>query len=766
MATFADITRNRDVHNIWSVVRRFTRGRWTEATIPTMPEIIAMLSLTELTEVTIQPGAQSPYLLRTLDKAVKHAVIVYPKGPKDSVLLQNPAVNPRLAYNEETGELTVAFDELPKDLTLIINDMLAGDDATTQATLLNSPLQIQGYNPETSYTKGDIALYDDGVRKTLVIANASTQGAFDAAKWSILVTKDEYQSALSSIEQNLQSEITRAMSAEQSLQDTLSTEVERSVAADNLLQADLSTEKTRAAAAEQVLRQDIASEVTRATAQENQIAQNLSAETARATAAEQALSQSLQQEIAQRQANDIASVQYNASTNSLQHTRTDTTTVNVALPVADSNKNGLMSKQTYDQVQDLASIVSELVGKGTRRLTSAAINPEPEPTPDATWQASMNALWATASGEATPVDGDTLISTNSTTLWRLATYVASSNAWVYRGADTLSIASPTQLGIVLSTQAVDNTMENGGSVFVEQGTGAMVVNGWDNMTGRITSMEAFMNRQAGFATAAQGALADTLNQSAVFKSGDQTIEGVKNFIGTLQIDGVDLPTLLLDKADKNNPVQDIVANEYTGNGIVIKEKAFKTTALDISAFYNIDQDVPEAQVQVPGMLIILNDGGLQLPVKIEGARIDLSNVLNLEGGLLMNGVDIFSRFVDMSTEQSIAGEKTFLDPLHVQGPADFASAPTVDGASVVTTAGGAFSGAVTFANNTFNPVGDDVQFGDQNVAGHLGIQGTNGTTGLRMYKQGDLSSYVDIDYSGSELIIKKTVRIQGTLYVE
>lgn len=528
MATFADITRNRNIHDIWSVVRRFTRGRWAEATIPTMPEIIAMLSLTELTEVTIQPGAQSPYLLRTLDKAVKHGVLVYPKGPADFVLLQNPAINPRIAYNEETGELTFAFDTLPGTLTLIINDMLANDEATTQATLLNSQLQIQGYSPETAYTQGDIALYDDGVRKTLIISNAPTQGEFDPTKWSILVTKDEYQPALALITQNLQNEVTRAT------------------------------------AAEQVLRQDIASEVMRATTQENQIAQDLLTEINRATAAEQALSQSLQQEITQRQAKDIASVQYNASTNSLQHTRTDATIVNVALPVADSNKNGLMSKQTYDQVQDLASIVSELVGKGTRRLTSAAINPEPEPTPDATWQESMNALWATASGEATPVDGDTLISTNSATLWRLATYVASSNVWVYRGADTLSIASPTQLGIVLSTQAVDNTMENGGSVFVEQGTGAMVVNGWDNMTGRITSMEAFMNRQSGFATAAQGALADTLDQTAVKITGNQDINGIKNFVGTLQIEGVSISQLFNEKADLSNRNQDILAGTYAG----------------------------------------------------------------------------------------------------------------------------------------------------------------------------------------------------------
>lgn len=764
MATLADVTRNRNILNIWSVVRRFTRGRWTEATIPTMPEIIAMLSLTELTEVTIQPGAQSPHLLQTLDREVKHAVLVYPKGPTDAVLLQNPAVNPRIAYNEETGALTFAFDELPGTLTLIINDMLANDEATTQATLLNSPLQIQGYNPETAYTQGDIALYDDGVRKTLIVSNAPTQGEFDPTKWSILVTKDEYQPALALITQNLQSEIARATAQE------------------NQITQNLSTETTRATAAEQGLRQDIASEVTRATAQEGQIAHDLSSEVSRATAAEQSLSQSLQQEITQRQAKDIASVQYNASTNSLQHTRTDATTVNVALPVADSNKNGLMSRQTYDQVQDIASIVSELVGKGTRRLTSAAINPEPEPTPDATWQASMNALWATASSGATPVDGDTLISTNSATLWRLATYVASSNAWVYRGADTLSIASPTQLGIVLSTQAVDNTMENGGSVFVEQGTGAMVVNGWDNMTGRITSMEAFMNRQAGFATAAQGSLADTLNQTAVKITGDQSIDGVKNFIGTLQIDGASIESLFLAKADKTNATQTITAYEFISNALTLKEVSFGSIALDINTFYNIDVGAPAVEVKAPGILYLMHDLSGQNAVDIRGDKIDLSNVLNLKGGLKFNGTDISSLFVDIANAQTITGAKTFVNYLTVAGGQTLASESmqfvAIDGQGghinvaqgdlfiELFGAGAAlrivpptnFSSAVTFANNTWNNIGDDILLGDRNVAGALCLEGITGNTTIRMYQQGDTADYADISYHSKAVHVSRAIQ--------
>ena len=40
MATLNDVTRNSNIQAIWDVVRRFTRGKWKETTIPSMPEII------------------------------------------------------------------------------------------------------------------------------------------------------------------------------------------------------------------------------------------------------------------------------------------------------------------------------------------------------------------------------------------------------------------------------------------------------------------------------------------------------------------------------------------------------------------------------------------------------------------------------------------------------------------------------------------------------------------------------------------------------
>lgn len=68
----------------------------------------------------------------------------------------------------------------------------------------------------------------------------------------------------------------------------------------------------------------------------------------------------------------------------------------------------------------------------------------------------------------------------------------------------------------------------------------------------------------------------------------------------------------------------------------------------------------------------------------------------------------------------------------------------------VSKAGDTMSGALNFANETWNALGDDVQFGDQNIAGKMVLQGLNGDTGLRLYKEGDTDYYADIYFDGEE----------------
>lgn len=51
-------------------------------------------------------------------------------------------------------------------------------------------------------------------------------------------------------------------------------------------------------------------------------------------------------------------------------------------------------------------------------------------------------------------------------------------------------------------------------------------------------------------------------------------------------------------------------------------------------------------------------------------------------------------------------------------------------------AGGTMTGALNFANNTWNVVGDDVAIGDMNIGGKLGIMGKNGNTGIKLVQNG------------------------------
>ena len=60
------------------------------------------------------------------------------------------------------------------------------------------------------------------------------------------------------------------------------------------------------------------------------------------------------------------------------------------------------------------------------------------------------------------------------------------------------------------------------------------------------------------------------------------------------------------------------------------------------------------------------------------------------------------------------------------------SSSTADG-RYVKKSGDTMTGALNFANNTWNQVGDDVAIGDHNVAGCLGIKGLNASPGLAFY---------------------------------
>ena len=67
--------------------------------------------------------------------------------------------------------------------------------------------------------------------------------------------------------------------------------------------------------------------------------------------------------------------------------------------------------------------------------------------------------------------------------------------------------------------------------------------------------------------------------------------------------------------------------------------------------------------------------------------------------------------------------------------------------------GDTMSGALNFANNTANAIGDDVYIGDFNKGGHLGILGKNNNTGITLIKAAGswstATSSASIDYDAT-----------------
>ena len=96
-------------------------------------------------------------------------------------------------------------------------------------------------------------------------------------------------------------------------------------------------------------------------------------------------------------------------------------------------------------------------------------------------------------------------------------------------------------------------------------------------------------------------------------------------------------------------------------------------------------------------------------------------------------------------------------------PANIGAATSSHTHNYLPLSGGAMGGALTFANDTWNAVGDDVKIGDINHAGTLGVLGNNGNTAI------ELIDYNEYKKSGSLVGAKwtctgnETSTISGTL---
>lgn len=81
--------------------------------------------------------------------------------------------------------------------------------------------------------------------------------------------------------------------------------------------------------------------------------------------------------------------------------------------------------------------------------------------------------------------------------------------------------------------------------------------------------------------------------------------------------------------------------------------------------------------------------------------------------------------------------------------------------SKISVFGGTFSGAVNFASGVWNALGDDVLFGDQNIAGGFCIKGANGETSIVLQNQNSTWYNRIISGNGNDLFLA----VNGQVYV-
>lgn len=104
--------------------------------------------------------------------------------------------------------------------------------------------------------------------------------------------------------------------------------------------------------------------------------------------------------------------------------------------------------------------------------------------------------------------------------------------------------------------------------------------------------------------------------------------------------------------------------------------------------------------------------------------------------------------------------------IYIGGTTTTRVATSSDLSSYVAKSGDTMTGALNFANNTWNKVGDDVKIGDHNIAGGLGVIGANGQTRIDWCQYGNASKYQGIVYDGTKLATSGTFKadyFEGTI---
>ena len=360
---------------------------------------------------------------------------------------------------------------------------------------------------------------DDGILQDNIDAEEQARIEQDVALQTALGEEvDRATEAEETLQSNIDAEVTRATGVEAQLQSNITAEENRATTAEESLQDNIDAEETRAKAAEGVLQDNIDAEAEARTLADNDLRDlieetggDLDAEVARAMAAEQQLqsniddvqinldneearaiareneieSNSIQESVVPNVVKDIELVQENvllALKKTTQDTNTgNTTVVQTPFQMVNENRNGMMTKEAYNQIYNNDSRIATLEGASKRYPTHLGTGSHT--------QAEYQAEWERLSGNpagTTPPDGSTLVNLDNN---HAITYFANAEGdkWIDRGIDTVSLATQSAPGIVKGS--LDN-----GKIYAEA-DGTMSLNGYDALVAADANLDSRLTQE-------------------------------------------------------------------------------------------------------------------------------------------------------------------------------------------------------------------------------------------------------------------------------
>lgn len=115
-----------------------------------------------------------------------------------------------------------------------------------------------------------------------------------------------------------------------------------------------------------------------------------------------------------------------------------------------------------------------------------------------------------------------------------------------------------------------------------------------------------------------------------------------------------------------------------------------------------------------------------------------SKFLGAVGKCLSNGEDLLNLRSDNTTTDVVLDSRNY-------------------GSYALPKSGGTMSGALNFANSTWNTVGDDSYMGDHDIAGTFCVKGASDETGIALVNVNNGADYARISYGGGNINFNKTI---------